>query len=698
MSFNCSICLNDFTASLKHFKCKICNIELCIECFKEYCINEELVCPQCKHMIDYSIIIKLFGKTYFKTSYFTLLGQKQFIYMTHDAIVDVADIISKINVYNSTNVEELRTKNYDYIVERDFLSNCLRNVNPGSFDQNYDFLNDIYVNNYEKFIEALLNSIRELQNYHYEGTELTEEEFDEMPAPIKNKTLYYNRSEKTYKPGYLILAVKDYQIFKKKCNERLIKSLIGRKSLEYVTHVKDINFLNTKLQNITIKLNEFKSLEKFKVIDEIRKVLKLKKNNGLPKIFDFVCPEQDCLGKLYKTDDGYKCNICNSIFCLHCLGKINNGVHACDIQEVNTFIDIIRNTVPCPKCSTRIYRISGCDDMFCTNCHTGFSYRTGKIKHGNFHNPHRQEFIRNHPELQEHELDCDYTLSNAIRKEGKYNKMINYYNRITNFVKCEKRKLKKCILGKYYNLVKYAIKNDYFETKKITEEGFKKFLNTNAKTEFRIKMILNVCEIVKDTYHTYLTYIDQYIISHNTTEADKIYNEFLTIIPEFQSRFDEIEKKFGYYIVRPVIENSFGIYCITLNKVKWSMSEVEELIQNMEIYKQETYTSIQFIKEESIFTQDEYNKYINSNCKMINRVKYIYSMFNGYLDNIIVHATDITDNEIEKKLLLSHIYYNNIHRRETSKLTQNEGRIEQDEEIRERLIRIRRGFVLNGDL
>ena len=128
------------------------------------------------------------------------------------------------------------------------------------------------------------------------------------------------------------------------------------------------------------------------------------------------------------------------------------------------------------------------------------------------------------------------------------------------------------------------------------------------------------------------------------------------------------------------------------------MSEVEELIQNMEIYKQETYTSIQFIKEESIFTQDEYNKYINSNCKMINRVKYIYSMFNGYLDNIIVHATDITDNEIEKKLLLSHIYYNNINRRETSKLTQNEGRIEQDEEIRERLIRIRRGFVLNGDL
>ena len=698
MSFNCSICLNDFTASSKHFKCKICNIELCIECFKEYCINEELVCPQCKHMIDYSIIIKLFGKTYFKTSYFTLLGQKQFIYMTHNAIVDVADIISKINIYNSTNVEELRTKNYDYIVERDFLSNCLRNVNPGSFDQNYDFLNDIYVNNYEKFIEALLNSIRELQNYHYEGTELTKEEFDEMPAPIKNKTLYYNRSEKTYKPGYLALAVKDYQIFKKKCNDRLIKSLIGRKSLEYVTHVKDISFLNTKMQNITIKLNEFKSLERFKVIDEIRKVLKLKKNNGLPKIFDFVCPEQDCLGKLYKTDDGYKCNICNSLFCLHCLGKINNGVHACDIQEVNTLIDIIRNTVPCPKCSTRIYRISGCDDMFCTNCHTGFSYRTGKIKHGNFHNPHRQEFIRNHPELQEHELDCDYTLSNAIRNEGKYNKMIHYYNRITNFVKCEKRKLKKCILEKYYNLVKYAIKNDYFEAKKITEEGFKKFLNSNAKTEFRIKMILNVCEIVKDTYHTYLTYIDQYIISHNITEADKIYDEFLTIIPEFQSRFDEIEKTFGYYVVRPVIENSFGIYCITLDKVRWSMSEVEELIQNMEVYKQEIDTDIQFIREESIFTQDEYNKYITSNCKMMNRVKYIYSMFNGYLDNIIVHATDITDNEIERKLLLSHIYYNNINRRETSKLTQNEGRIEQDEEIRERLMRIRRGFVLNGDM
>jgi hypothetical protein len=52
--------------------------------------------------------------------------------------------------------------------------------------------------------------------------------------------------------------------------------------------------------------------------------------------------------------------------------------------------EIKKSTKNCPSCSASIFKIEGCDQMFCTvpGCETPFSFRTGLKETGIIHNPH----------------------------------------------------------------------------------------------------------------------------------------------------------------------------------------------------------------------------------------------------------------------------------------------------------------------
>jgi hypothetical protein len=54
---------------------------------------------------------------------------------------------------------------------------------------------------------------------------------------------------------------------------------------------------------------------------------------------------------------------------------------------------LAKDSKPCPKCQSLIFKINGCDQIWCTQCHTAFSWKTGKFeKH--IHNPHYYEWQR----------------------------------------------------------------------------------------------------------------------------------------------------------------------------------------------------------------------------------------------------------------------------------------------------------------
>jgi hypothetical protein len=106
------------------------------------------------------------------------------------------------------------------------------------------------------------------------------------------------------------------------------------------------------------------------------------------------CSVDDCRGYLSTQ---WKCGLCATWACPDCheiIGKSKDAEHTCDPNNVETARLLKKETKPCPKCSASIYKIDGCDQIWCTQCHTAFSWKTGKLE-TKIHNPHYYEWLRN---------------------------------------------------------------------------------------------------------------------------------------------------------------------------------------------------------------------------------------------------------------------------------------------------------------
>lgn len=107
------------------------------------------------------------------------------------------------------------------------------------------------------------------------------------------------------------------------------------------------------------------------------------------------CPADECTGFLSTQ---WKCGICTNYTCPDChevIGKDKkDAAHVCKPEAVETAKLLARDSKPCPGCSTLIFRISGCPQMFCTMCHTVFDWNTLQVETGRIHNPHFFEWQR----------------------------------------------------------------------------------------------------------------------------------------------------------------------------------------------------------------------------------------------------------------------------------------------------------------
>ena len=93
----------------------------------------------------------------------------------------------------------------------------------------------------------------------------------------------------------------------------------------------------------------------------------------------------------------WKCNLCSMWTCKDChemKGDTQDTPHVCNADNLASAKLIDAETRACPKCGARVYKISGCNQMFCTACNDcAFDWVTGRVETV-IHNPHYYEFQR----------------------------------------------------------------------------------------------------------------------------------------------------------------------------------------------------------------------------------------------------------------------------------------------------------------
>mgnify|MGYP001437199715 CR=1 FL=1 len=258
------------------------------------------------------------------------------------------------------------------------------------------------------------------------------------------------------------------------------------------------------------------------------------------------CSNGECKG--FITKPIYECVLCQYKICSKCLTEKTDN-HECTEENLKNADFILSTSKPCPTCATFIHKIEGCDQMWCTQCNTAFSWRTAEIlNHSTIHNPHYYEWMRTR---QNHDVDRfqDWNNCEGLPEYGHvlqharilYPDWVNRQTRTPNVVTPANRKRLK-FLGEVHRICNHI---HHVERRVVMERNFR----TNL--DIRMKWMKN--EITDKNYEMVLhrrykqRVVDLRIAQVNQTIwticAD-IFHRFLRNVDPSAEIFDGFKKEF----------------------------------------------------------------------------------------------------------------------------------------------------------
>lgn len=248
---------------------------------------------------------------------------------------------------------------------------------------------------------------------------------------------------------------------------------------------KDFNINENEFENMKIVYEKLKSKTQLLQIKNDEYFMKYKsirlrasddKKEVVKKQFIRHCGDSECRGFL---TDNWNCGLCNKSTCNKCHLINQCKGHVCLESDIATVKLLANDSKPCPKCATFIFKIDGCDQMWCTQCHTAFSWKSGLIE-TNIHNPHYYEWMRRNGGLNRNPMDiqCGRELNNHLA-----NDFIPYRDLLLEMDL------------DLFNIIRSSLHIHYVERSKYIVHNF--FINVLDNEKLRVDYMLNRIDEVK---------------------------------------------------------------------------------------------------------------------------------------------------------------------------------------------------------
>lgn len=340
----CSICYEDCTGRRKAASCCYCKIDTCNECVKSYILQsfQDAHCHSCKRGWSDEFLGTIFTKTVINT---VLKKHRQAIWLERQrALLPTRQALVE---------NERHIRKYDAIIKElsgpcEELTAKLVKANEEEYDCS---MTRIFLTQ-TKAVGACLSKPKETCTW------------DTVAENVLSCKLCSRFS--CAKCGFISSYFR--------VGSRIMPHLCMGHPLDLERPEQDVGRLNAehqRLQEVCKKMNTERSAIRLK-LDDARYQKYYGRGGGnvaaaaaeakKPKTaFVRACPSGDCRGFL---SSAWKCGTCEGWACSNCheyIGKDKNKtVHVCHPDQIASARMLEKETKPCPKCASAIFKISGC--------------------------------------------------------------------------------------------------------------------------------------------------------------------------------------------------------------------------------------------------------------------------------------------------------------------------------------------------
>lgn len=349
----------------------------------------------------------------------------------------------------------------------------------------------------------------------------------------------WNREMLTQKLGKTFVT-KKYKEKREKDLFETEKALLPA-TQEEATAQKEIAKINAEIHELQRRLKTLKARKLIYQMGGTPGVVPTKKVTKL----NIKCPYKDCRG--YVDSTNMKCGLCENETCKECHEEISES-HTCNPNTVESVKMLKKDTKNCPNCMEGIYKIEGCDQMYCTKCNTAFSWRTGEIVIGEgIHNPHYYEYLRRtgHIEREIGDIPCGgIPHMSQMKKYMNDNTIMTFHRALVHIEREEVPIYRRNNIFQGNRDLRIKFLNN-----QITEKQFKTTLQRREKEyekKTEISQILNTCIVVGSeilrgkNIHQRIESLKEFI-NESMGRVSKLYN---CVVPVFGEHGQIYNKKY----------------------------------------------------------------------------------------------------------------------------------------------------------